>query len=306
MRLFLFLFIWLGLPVMALAAEINIDQSTPLFSLVPAKIEATLKPGEKIIKSVTVVNTLGHDANFVISVEDIGASDNIHEPAALYGEKNGPYSIRQLVRVPYTAVFLKDGESASVPIEIVVPPAIGLGGRYGVVLFSVSSLQNINGEAAKMVSRAGALLLVKVDGPVTELGEVVSFGVIGSSWRFYDSAKPLVAQVTFKNSGNIHLNTYGIVVAKNIFGQEVAVRELDPWFVLPGGTRLREISFANDLSFGRYKLEAKINRGYNNQIDERTAVVWVLPRPWISVLIVVVLAGVGAWWLAKSRRKSYD
>lgn len=305
--IFLFLSLLSQIFPVAVFAEDSVGNlpTGPLFSLYPAKIEASLNSGDKVLKSIKVINTLGYDAVFSLSVEDIGPSANIKEPATLYGEVDGPFTVRNLVTLPYKTIAIKDGETKTVPIQISAPKVNDLGGRYGVVLFSVSSDGGDSGQSTKIVSRLGATLLIKSTGELKESGQVVSFGVIGRGVRFYNPEEPVLAQVTFKNDGNIHLNTYGAVTAKNIFGREVFFAELDPWYVLPGAVRLREIPLENKLRFGPYRLEAMVNRGYDNQIDELSAWVFVFPAPWISIVLMALLIGIGVWFIAR-RRSQYD
>lgn len=77
-----------------------------------------------------------------------------------------------------------------------------------------------------------------------------------------------------------------------MFGEEVGFVELDPWFVLPKSLRTREVTWDREFLFGRYKVTAKINRGYDNQIDEVTTSFWVLPWKivlgiFLSIFIIV-------------------
>jgi hypothetical protein len=63
----------------------------------------------------------------------------------------------------------------------------------------------------------------------------------------------------------------------NMFGHEVGFVELEPWFVMPASLRLREVSWDNDFLFGRYTAVAKVNRGYDDIVDEQSVVFYVLP-----------------------------
>jgi ABC-type multidrug transport system permease subunit len=62
-----------------------------------------------------------------------------------------------------------------------------------------------------------------------------------------------------------------------MFGEEVGFVELEPWFVLPKSLRTRELAWDREFLFGRYTVKAKINRGYDNVIDEVSTTFWVLP-----------------------------
>jgi hypothetical protein len=81
----------------------------------------------------------------------------------------------------------------------------------------------------------------------------------------------------YENTGSVHLNPYGEIRVANIFGEEVGFQEIDPWFILPKALRLREVSWDRQMLFGRYTVTAKINRGYDDIIDEKTIHIWVMP-----------------------------
>ena len=94
----------------------------------------------------------------------------------------------------------------------------------------------------------------------------------------------------FKNTGSIHLAPYGEIRIRNIFGEEVGYSELDPWFVLPNATRLREITWNREFLFGKYTATAYINRSYNDVVDEMSFTFWVLPWKPILFTFVVLFA----------------
>jgi hypothetical protein len=93
---------------------------------------------------------------------------------------------------------------------------------------------------------------------------------------------PINLGITFENTGSVHLNPYGELSITNMFGEEVGFIELDPWFVLPQSLRTRDVAWERGYLFGRYTVTAKINRGYDNVIDEVVTTFWVLP--WKIVL----------------------
>ena len=93
--------------------------------------------------------------------------------------------------------------------------------------------------------------------------------------------------VVFENTGDVHLNPYGEVRITNLLGDEVGFVELAPWFVLPDAIRNRVVEWDRELLIGRYTATAQINRGYDDVIDTRTIVFWVLP--W-KILLPIFIA----------------
>jgi hypothetical protein len=93
---------------------------------------------------------------------------------------------------------------------------------------------------------------------------------------------PINLGIFYENTGSVHLNPYGELSITNMFGEEVGFIELEPWFVLPKSLRTREITWDRELLLGRYTVTARINRGYDDIVDEVTTTFWVLP--WKIVL----------------------
>jgi hypothetical protein len=69
-------------------------------------------------------------------------------------------------------------------------------------------------------------------------------------------------------------------------GNEVGFIELDPWFAMPESLRLREVSWNRDFLLGRYTAVAKINRGYDNIVDEKSFTFWVVPYDLLAAVFV--------------------
>jgi hypothetical protein len=133
-----------------------------------------------------------------------------------------------------------------------------------------------------IIARVASLIFLTVEGEVVEAGETLSIDTISTPGRlgwWYESG-PIEFGVLYENTGTIHSNPYGEVSIRNLLGEEVGFIALEPWFVLPKSLRLREFSWDREFLFGRYTVEAKINRGWRgeeNVIDTVTTSFWVLP-----------------------------
>jgi hypothetical protein len=132
-----------------------------------------------------------------------------------------------------------------------------------------------------------------VEGEVLESGETLGIDTINDDdyWGLWYEKGPIELGILYENTGTIHLGPYGTVSIKNILGEEVGYLEIEPWFVLPNGLRLREFSWDREFLFGRYTVEAQINRGYRaneNVIDTVTTTFWVLPWRLLGSIFVVL------------------
>ena len=185
------------------------------------------------------------------------------------------------------------------PVAVSIPQDAEPGGLYGSVLVSTIPLPGQNtaeeGKAkggAVLISRLGTLLFTRVKGDVKEDGFLKDFSAGGK--KFFDSG-PVPFELLFENNGSVHLTPYGVIEIKNLLGKKVDEMQLDPWFAMPDSVRLREIKWERELLFGRYTAQAKINRGYNDIIDEKTITFWVVP--WKIILLGLAGLFLLIWFL---------
>lgn len=279
----------LALPSSAAAYQVEqLDMSnttTKDFVVGPGKIEVTLNPGEHKTVNVTVTNRMGDTRPFKIEIEDFTGSEDPNQTVVLLGNERGPYSLKDYLSVPETMFELKNGERATIPVTVSLPTDAEPGGLYGSVLLStVSKTATTTASASAIVSRIGTLFFIKVPGAVKADGALSSFDTAGSERLF--SSGPIDFRLLYTNNGSVHVNPYGEIHVKNMFGEEVGLVEVDPWFAMPSSLRLREVSWSREFLFGRYTAEAQINRGYDNIIDTKTVAFWVIP--WNIVLGVCI------------------
>ena len=247
------------------------------FVIGPGKIELTIKPGESVIKMISVTNRIADNKTFELMVEDMSGSADPSQAVVLLGDQNGPYSLRDYFSFPDKNFTLALGERAQIPVTITIPPNAEPGGYYGAVLVttiqsSVAEGSNVN---TPVIARIGTLFFITVPGKFEKSGLMTDFSTVSNKFLF--TKGPINLGILFENTGSIHLAPYGEVKVSNLFGEEVGFVEIEPWFVLPKSQRLRELSWDRELLLGRYTITANINRGYDDVIDTKVIHVWVLP-----------------------------
>ena len=249
------------------------------FVVGPGRIEVTVKPGETVTRMMTVTNRISDTRMFKLSVEDMSGSASGDQAVVLLGDQAGPYTLKDNISFPSKTFTLALGERAQIPVSITMPPNAEPGGYYGAVL--VSTIQNdgekSSDEMAKsaIIARIGTLFFITVPGATDISGDIKDFSTKNNQWWFQKG--PIDLEILFENTGAMHLNPYGEIQITNMLGENVGFVELEPWFVLPKSLRLREVSWDRELLFGRYTITAKINRGYDNMIDEKVIHIWVMP-----------------------------
>ena len=261
------------------------------FVIGPGKVEVTIKPGESVTRNISVTNRISDKRGFSLAVEDMSGSANPSEAVVLLGDQNGPYSLRDYLSFPNTEFTLALGERAQIPVTITMPPNAEPGGYYGAVLVSTIQSAKTSENASvstPVVARVGTLFFITVPGASEKSGAMTDFSTIPNKFIF--SRGPITMGILFENTGSIHLGPYGEVKVQNLLGEEVGFVEIEPWFVLPKSLRLREVTWDREMLLGRYTITAKINRGYDDIIDEKTMHIWVLPWQFlVSVFLGVLL-----------------
>jgi hypothetical protein len=256
------------------------DTPTPIGDYVvgPGRTEVQVNPGQTVTRYITIGNRIADGRTFTLSVEDMSGTADGSENIVLLGDQNGPYSLRDYISFPVESVTLDLNTRATVPVTISIPPNAEPGGYYGAVLISTfepATETTSTAPRSPMIARVGTLFFITVPGAVETAGGVQEVTTTNNQW-WYQSG-PISFNVVFENAGSVHLNPYGEVRVTNIFGQEVGFVQLEPWFVLPKSLRLREVVWDREFLFGRYTITTAVNRGYDDIVDERSLVIWVVP-----------------------------
>ena len=253
----------------------------------PGRTEVRVSPGETVTRNITVANRIANGRSFSFSVEDMSGTADGSENVVLLGDQSGPYSLRDYISFPTEFVTLDLNTKATVPVTISMPPDAEPGGYYGAVLVSTyEALPEREGSGARspMIARVGTLFFITVPGESDVDGELLD--VSTTNQQVWYQSGPIDFNILFENKGSVHLNPYGEVRVTNLLGDEVGFVKLDPWFVLPKSLRVREVTWDREFLLGRYKFTVQVNRGYDDIIDAKSFVIWVLP--WKIVLGVFV------------------
>lgn len=260
------------------------------FVVGPGRAEIEVKPGQSTVVYISVANRISDNRTFEINVEDIAGSADGSKSVNLLGNQTGPYTIKNYIKFPENTFTLNLGERARIPVTVTIPLNAEPGGFYGSVLISTVRTGADDEEGATtrspIIARVGTLFFVTVPGDIEYSGETKEISMTNNSW-WYEKG-PVSFNILFENKGSIHLNPYGELRIKNIFGEEVGFIELEPWFILPKSLRSREIVWDRELLFGRYTATVYVNRGYEDVVDERQVAFWVLPWKIVGGIFLVV------------------
>ncbi len=258
------------------------------FVVGPGRFELQIAPGETKTVMLNVSNRLGQRRLFQFTTEDMTSNtENNDATIQLLGDKVGPYTIKDYISVPYRRFYLENNQRAIIPVTISIPEDAEPGGFYGSILTEVMPDETAEKKsdvapAAALVSRIGTLFYVTTPGDINYEGSLIDFTTLPKKSFF--SQGPITMGLVYENTGSVHLTPFGEVTITNMLGEVVGQVELKPWFVMPQSVRTKEISWDREFLMGRYTVTAVIERGYDNKVDTRSLVFWVIP--W-KILIVV-------------------
>lgn len=270
--------------------QLNIQAQND-FVVEPGKTEIFINPGETITKSISITNRIGKSVKFKLTTEDIiGTNDSI-SPVKLLGDDIGPYSVKNFIEPEISEFTLELGEKITIPVKISVPTDAEPRGHYGALIvsnepevLSEEETSETQGKA-RLISRIGSLFFIRINGVGREAGNLEDFKIIGPEKVFYES-RPGGFEISFKNTGNVHLVPHGKITIKNLLGKSVGEIPVDAYFSLPDSIRFREVFWTPGTGLGRYTAHLSLYPGFGNENQESKVSFWIIP--WKILIITFI------------------
>lgn len=231
------------------------------FMISPSRYTISAVPGEKVLKTLTVLNRSAESAEFAINFQDMNYSGASSIPSKTGAFSDSSFS--KYARVDKNKFVLNAGEKATVQILVDIPAQIKANGLQGAVLVSGRKLSDIaGGGGTNLTAELGSVFSIKITGRGISKGEMTGFEI--SDDKFI---------LKFKNEGDVHLDPYGAIEIKDILGRMIKKIGLDPWLVLPEFEGEKEIKWTSD-GWLPYSATAVIYPGYGGVESLQTATVW--------------------------------
>jgi len=261
------------------------------FVVEPGKTEIFVNPGESVTKNITITNRIGKNVKFKLTTEDMIGTNDAQSPIKLLGDEKGPYSLKNFIEPEISEFELGLGERITIPVKVSVPIDAEPRGYYGALIVSnepevINDSQTKEAEGkARLISRIGSLFLLRINGEGKEGGSLENFKIIGPSKSFYEN-RPKGFEISFKNTGNVHLVPHGKIIIKNILGKDVGEIPVDAYFSLPDSIRYREVSWEEGTGLGRYTANLSLYPGFGNDNQMASISFWIIP--WKILLITFI------------------
>jgi len=275
----------------------NTANNGQALEIAPPLIYLTVNPGQTVNTQILIRDVANGDLIVNGQVNDFVADGESGAPKVLLNnDSNNPYTLKSWV-APLPSLLLIPRQIKTLPVTLKIPADASPGGHYGVIRFTATP-PSLQGSGVSLSASLGALVLLTVNGKITEQLAVQQFSVShnGKTGTMFESS-PLSFTEVIKNTGNVHAQPTGLVTITDMFGKKLATLIVNqpPGNVLPGSARkfsqpLNSTVIGNKKLFGRYTAKFKVTYGTSKKVLTASLVFWVIPYREIAVVIVLLVA----------------
>lgn len=274
--------------IVAFKAGKVFSQSVLPLTVIPARNQIEIEPGEKYSLPVNFYNQSDSPVSGFFKVADFIVDDNQGTPRLIENpdEAPGKFSASRWVTLLYDRATLPANEKVSLQVDINVPQDARPGGRYVAVFFQSSgetpSQTGVTEEAGSGTAlRIASLMYIKIKGPVSEKALISRFFT-----PYFFEYGPIKMTTDILNRGDSHVTPRGVISLTNMFGGLVDQTIIKEKNVFPDSIRSYETELGKKWLIGRYKINFSGSYGESGQALTAYTYAWVFP--W-RVAIVVVL-----------------
>lgn len=202
-------------------------------SIVPKK-NYTIEPGKSVKDTLLIRNMDSTEPlQLTLRVVDFTYSDDGGTPKLMLAEDapQTTWSMKPFLTIPKTVEIPPRG-SKSIDMSVSIPKRQGAGSYYSAIIYSSGAPEGGNvGLSASGVTLAFA----SIPGEVKEDLKLEKFGAYlpgkngeKSSYKYFTTQKPRQMAYTLKNNGNVTEAPVGSITLKHMFGQEIAISDVNP------------------------------------------------------------------------------
>jgi hypothetical protein len=277
-----------GLFVLPANAQ-SLDNAAEGIQISPALIELNATRGKTYNLNLTIMNVTNSDLIYDAMVDDFNSTSETGSPHIITDNTLPPTSsvVTWVAGIPEFTLHSK--QSKSVVAQVTIPANAEPGGHYGIIRFSCKA-PNLSDNGVGLSASAGVLLLIRVDGAITEKADLASFySTQNDKQSFFFENGPINFVTRIQNTGNIHIKPVGSIEVHDMFGGLTATLPVnsDQSNVLPNSIRRFESQFNEDWLFGRYTANLTLGYGTTGQAITSTISFWVIPY---KIVLVGLLA----------------
>ena len=256
----------------------------------PTLVEINASKGKTYNIRLKITNITTSDLVYTPSINDFNATNETGTPHVILDSTlPNTSSIKTWIQ-EILPITLKPRESTEILAKITIPDNAEPGGHYGVIRFA-GDTPEINSTGVGLTASAGVLLLVRVDGAITEKAEVASFYAAksGSQSSFFENS-PINFVTRIKNDGNVHIKPVGNIEIRDMFNNLVTTMSVnaEKSNVLPSSIRRFDSQYGKNWMFGKYTANLTLGYGANGQALTSTVSFWVIPYKIIIACLFIL------------------
>lgn len=283
--------VWfINTPVQAQSSTTNAAQG---MQISPTVVELNAAKGKTYNIKLTVTNVTSSDLVYTTSIDDFNAAGETGSPHIILDSTLPPAaSIKTWVNTD-SGFSLTAHKSRVVTAQIIIPNNAEPGGHYGVLRFS-GTAPEIKSTGVGLSASAGVLILIRVDGEITEKASLASFYTSttqkGEQSSFFEN-NPIWFVTRIKNEGNIHIKPVGNIEVRDMFGGLVSNLPInkDKANILPNSIRrFDNQKLDKSWMLGLYTANLTMGYGTTGQAITNTISFWVIPYKIILAALLIL------------------
>lgn len=257
----------------------------------PPVVELSASPGQTVTTNIKIRDVSNSELIVRGKADDFGAGDENGDPKILLDEKEATrFSLKfWIAGVP--DLRLVPREIKTVTVKISVPKNAEPGGHYGVVRFT-GTPPGLEGQGVSLSASIGALILLRVAGPVTEKVEIVDFFATKAITKnILFEQGPITFVERLKNLGSVHVKPTGSMDIFDSFGNLVDVVPVNqpPRNILPDSIRKFDQTWNKRWLFGRYRARVNLSYGSAHSPIVAGTTFWVIPYKLIILVLFILV-----------------
>lgn len=244
------------LVVFGLLAIVLLPSKAFALSITPIRYEINGDPGSTISEEMTLFNETKNSQTFFVSFANFEAQGETGSPTFI-DPKDG---IGTWMSTELASINLAPGQQKKVKFTIKIPKNAEPGGHFGAIFWGTNP--GSSGQIS-VGTKTGFLVLLTVNGEITEDAGLVDFQIRGNQWAF--KQLPIMFQYRFSNQGGDRVKPTGNIIVRSILGWRVKKLNANPYDgnVLPNTTRKITSEWSKNLSVADRDAEINRNEKYS-------------------------------------------
>lgn len=271
------------------------QQQSAGVELKPAIIEDKADPGYVFEREFVLTNKSATPQTYYLVTKDItGVSDAGVPIFADPGAEVTGYEISTWLQFSAEPLTLAPGDSASVPVKILVPDNATPGSHFGGLFVTVEP-PKLRQTGAGVGYEVAAIITLRISGDVVESARIREF----STDKLVYGTPQVAFTTRVENPGNVLIRPRGPLEITNMFGKRVGSLIVNDTQggVFPGVTRQFDTVWSGEgVAFGRYQAVVGLLYGETGALNTVSATVsfWILPvkilAPVLGILSLMLLS----------------